>query len=52
MLNKFLRFLSPGYFGLGFLLGMFFPVYLYIYKKAIFDDVVLNVIDFINIISK
>ncbi|ETO41230.1 hypothetical protein X965_11170 [Morganella sp. EGD-HP17] len=49
MLKKAARFLLPGYFGAGFLLGVFFPVYLCIYKKPIFDEIILSIIDLMGL---
>ncbi len=51
MSNKFIKFFSPGYFGSGFLVGLFFPLYLCIYKKATFDEIILTIIDLLNIIK-
>lgn len=46
-----IRFLLPGKLGLGFLLGVGFMLWLVVEKKMVFDEVVLCVIDFLNLIS-
>lgn len=50
MLKKVVRFFLPGYFGAGFLSGIFFPIYLCIYKKAVFDEIILSIIDFMGLL--
>ncbi|OAT39468.1 hypothetical protein [Proteus myxofaciens] len=51
MKKKIIKFFLPGYFGLGFLLGIFFPIYLSIYRKTNFDEIILNIIDFMSMIG-
>ncbi len=46
-----IRFLLPGKLGIVFLLGVIFMLSLVIHKKMVFDEIVLYVIDFFNLIS-
>ncbi|WP_370618872.1 hypothetical protein [Citrobacter meridianamericanus] len=50
MYKRIMRFLLPGWFGTGFLVGVFFPVYLCIYKKPVFDDLILSIIDLLSLL--
>lgn len=47
--QKLIRFLVPGRLGTGFLLGAGFMLWLAIEKKTIFDECLLFIIDFLNL---
>lgn len=47
--QKLMRFLVPGKLGTGFLLGVGFMLWLAIERKPIFDECVLFIIDFLNL---
>lgn len=45
-----IRFLMPGRLGTGFLLGAGFMLWLAIERKPVFDEFVLFIIDFFNLL--
>lgn len=47
--QRLMRFLVPGRLGTGFLLGIGFMLWLVIERKPIFDEFVLFIIDFFNL---
>lgn len=47
--QKIIRFLTPGKFGVGFLFGVGFMLWLAIERKPIFDEYILFIIDLLNL---
>lgn len=50
ILQNLNQFLVPGRFGTGFLLGTGFMLWLAIDRKPVFDECLLFIIDFLNLV--